>query len=1267
MVMTSQQIAAQVGAFQQQAMGQMQYAGMLSQYSGNGGHFDPGQMMGGAMNTGAAIGKPLMMGGMALAGMDPIGLGLRAGMGAARYGGFALGGVAGAATGGLAAVGLGAAQYAGTQMFRGAQQQQVLSGQLNSTFRFANQYGGRGFNSGEMRDIGQMMRQMSSQRGPGGEFATMDELGRLAANMGRMGMTQGVKNARDFQRQFQQMLKTVKEVATSLSTSLEEAQKTMSAMVGSGIFGAAAQKQAAGMMRQGVVAGGRTMTEMSQVMNIGSQLSRAVGGRGRAGANAAAEALTRVGAAVKAGVLSEEDIYNQTGQTGAAGMQAMAVGMVQRDLDFYKGTKGRYMLAGLAGKDGRLDKDAVARFMSGKLTTAQVQQMGQQNLARVGRANFIRYEGALRGEAAAAFGGMGGAMTMKGWLESRGLQMNQMNDRNMLLYQRQMGMDREEADNQLKMLQNMPRIQEQREQSMEEDSFMRKVEQSERYKGIQGVKRKLEDARKQINDKLQQAGADFYSEGTNMVEGFINRITGRYVATIDRDLTKTVHEVMKGGAAGRAEAATRLGITSAGNQGLGLVDTALASRGQAAIFGRAGGTEALAQHNVDFMFNNAAAYQKKGWNLMDDAAMRAEDDRTGAAWSKAGMRRGAVGLTLQARLNRMDAIISGGGQTDKEALAAGGALQMRMRQLAVHGDIGTGEAGVNKFERTLREWAKPGPDGKVDEAARAMWDRYRKADSAEQAKIRGSMFEGAGLTRPELVRPEDIGAFESGKFATVSDRHRAIGEYALKGIKEVGADTTALGAATKAVRGLGLFGQAVQGVAGAVGLAAGGTQLISNLFSEGPGRNVRATNEAYGRLVDSEEGRKMSEMVLSRDESTRDAAMQDIARQQEELRKGRPLEELTDAEMAQYQFNRSLMTTAGVNAAVQKAGGVGKVTEETWKELMKQHGAATKEELLARVGSIAGSVKEKQEEATMQYGERAGTISRERMKSYRDLGVVEGEELSKTFREGLSKVGKKVKVGEGKDAKEKSLGELAMESLVAADAARAGMTGARGGVEQTRRLEKLAMASQAEFERRYGEMDVESRKAFQKELRGAGRDALANQLDSDDAVRARMEKGFAKDYDAKTGKATGAYTKRSFYDTVGKELGLKPEDIVTKGNEDKDMENEVFRALTGGADIGGEDTAKLKKLVADLDKARKTRDTSAAQEATKGIQEMDVVRKAQQAKQEAAAEANDPSYRALLDVKNAVTSLGKTILVTRVANADEIAAAAKAAKEEPSR
>jgi hypothetical protein len=555
--MSSQEISAMTAAFNQQTAMQMQNSTMISQMAG--GHPSNSQaaerFTGGLMNKTAAIGAPVGMLGLGLAGLDPMSLGMRGaftgfGMGSAMTGGSVAGGVLGGAamSAGLAlpamAIGAGV-QYTGHHMMQGMQQQQMLNSTLRSTYNFANQQGGRGFTTTEMGDIGQQFRQMTQQRGPGGEFTTMDELGRLAANMGRMGMSQGVKSAKEFNEKFQQMMTSVKDIAQTFSTTLEEAQKTMASMKLSGVF--RGQAGFGKMMHGAAVGGNLALSEVSAMASLGSQMSRAIGGRGNAGAVAGVTAIGRVGAAVESGVLSEEDIYNSTGLTGAQGRQAFGASMLQGDAEFFKSSRGRRVIAALAQKNGRLDESGVEDFMEGRVGTDGTMQRAHGHLAKVGRANFIRNEGLLRGEAMRQFGGLGRVAVYRGWMKQRGFNLDDdSDDRAQLFLQRQTGMDDDQANNMMKLIKNLPQIRDQQGQSLLQDKLMRGNEIARRHTGIEGLKHKFEGFRNQIQGGIQQVGADIYSDVVQYAENIMDQAMGRAHDFVYKDLARDVRRSMSG-------------------------------------------------------------------------------------------------------------------------------------------------------------------------------------------------------------------------------------------------------------------------------------------------------------------------------------------------------------------------------------------------------------------------------------------------------------------------------------------------------------------------------------------------------------------------------------------------------------------------------------------------------------------------------------------------------------------------------------------------
>jgi hypothetical protein len=257
MPMSSSEIAQLNGAYAGMAMNQQAYAQQIGQggnvygagYQGQGGD----RAMSSVMNTGAAVGAPLAAGAMGLLGLDPMSIGLKAGMSAfgagAGFGGAAMA----AGTVALPAMALGGAmKYAGGQMMTGAQNQMGLNNNLRSGFNFRSSQGGQGFNRSEMTSIGEAVHEMSQQFGPSGEIASFRELSGLAGKMGAMGFAQGVKDVKDFTVRFKDMVKSLKTMATDLGTTLEGAMEFAQAAKSSGVFGMKQSQQFTSAARNSV-------------------------------------------------------------------------------------------------------------------------------------------------------------------------------------------------------------------------------------------------------------------------------------------------------------------------------------------------------------------------------------------------------------------------------------------------------------------------------------------------------------------------------------------------------------------------------------------------------------------------------------------------------------------------------------------------------------------------------------------------------------------------------------------------------------------------------------------------------------------------------------------------------------------------------------------------------------------------------------------------------------------------------------------------------
>lgn len=1232
---------------------QMHHSGMLSQAAGslNGGDVQgaAGSLMGRAMNVGGAIGTPLMQGGMMLAGIDPMTMALRAGW-AARGAGVAGMGAAGMAAGGAVALPMMAAQYAGTQVFRGAQQQQVLNQQLSSTYQFANQYGGRGFTSGEMGDIGQSMRVMSQQRGPGGEFVTMDEMGRLASNMGRMGMAQGVRGAKEFNDKFQEMMKTVKTIAEQMSTSLESAQQIMASMRGSGIFQKASQVRMSAAIREGAAAGGLATEELSQMANIGSHVSRAIGGRGKAGAFAGVEAITRVGAAQRSGVLSEEDVYNATGETGAAGRQAYAAMMVQGDAQFFKGGLGRRVLASIAGKGGQINEEDVEEYIHGRVGTGDTMRMAHRNLGKVGRADFIRNEGRLRGEALKAFGGMGRAVVAKQWLEGRGYDLDTVNtdDRAMLFFQRRFNMDADQAESLLKMTRSMGTIQAQRSAGSEQEQLLRGLEQQRKNQGLEGIKRKFEDTRKKLNDSLQQVGADFYREGQNTIEGFINKLTGQFVATVDRDLGQAAHTARQGSQVGQDVLARRFGINVGGR---GKDDVSFGT----GLFAGAGETGPRSDVRR-FLALNKKGFAEAGYNIGNVSSQAALDERL----------RGIAGIEE--------------GMTETDSVAMGIGAGLRTDVLRQSANLqGRGSDRLRNFGSVLKDLADSDRSG----AAAGLRERYDLAGDKERARIMASVMRGAGADEgmEQMAAPEERGMFGGTAFGTIADRHEAIGRYALTGRGSKGTEfrrsrVEMVGRATD------LFG--------GVGALLGAGKLVRSLASSAYGLSSPDpfVQEAMGRAFDSEEGRDLIEGVSSSDADVRNDSFAKAAARSQQLLQRKDMQggNLSRGDEGELRMNQSAMMTHDLLNLAREHGvsSVDELPDDVLEKAAKRYkDPATGKPLSAdqfRRQAVTGPQLKaiKQREARSVYFRGTRARAKDTVQALKRGGVLTAQGIDQHFDISLQDVGKTTSVTEGGMTRDVSQGQLALQSYVRAQEARSRMgigTGAESD-ERNMALEREAQEGMQATRKALAGMSVEDARAFAQATRGKEGTSDVRQLAlSIGATKERVLKGEKRGGQAGIIAAIGGMLGadidvKSLKGKSAEEMALALEDQLTGGlsaesfadqNKLRDIDSRIrletddkvkaklveeregiVRGGQGQLDDIRKSTGRVKDLLAQLKDSDPSNDEAARAaltEEAQGLSQAGISAK----KRDAAAEANDPQYVKMNEVaqntKDMVTAI----------------------------
>lgn len=931
MPLSSSEIAAMNGGFMQQSMMSQQYSSMIGQGGnvyGAGSGMSGDAFMGSAMNRGSAVGAPLMSGAMGLLGLDPMSLGLKAGMGAfgagAGFGGAAMAGAAVAAP--LMAAGAGI-HYAGSQMFTGAQQQQTMNNVLRQSFNFRNQSGGQGFDRSQMSSIGGMMREMGSQFGPGGEVASVSELTQIAGKMGQMGFAQGVRDVKEFGTRFKEMVKTLKEMAKDLGTTMEGAMEFAQSAKGSGVFGMNRIAGFTSAARGATVSGGLAMSEVTGAASIGSQIARSIGGLGRQGAMAGIRTIGQIGTAQQMGVINEEDIYNSTGLGGAEGRQAFAASQMQRAGSFLQSGKGRRMLASLADKNGSLDESRVDQLLSGGMGIAETMSADKQQLGKVGRANFIRNEGRLRGAAMERLGAFLPAMQLQQWASSKGIDINNMDDRSMLFAQRQLGMGRDEMDTAMKMANNMPQIIEQQRRSGQDDQYFQQLAQGRKQRGVEGIKGRFDQAREVVNSKLQKIGADIFNQGAEDIDAFFNKLTGSYVETFSKDADAAYRSL------GSTSASRAFGMGASGN-----VSSTFSSFGGKSGIGGGGASSMFSQMNRGVNVDAAGAVSGKGLStggLLTGAYAQQLGGFLGQGQSDISKLRDAGfdmrgvhdDASAQAKLlsirSMRDAAATGFNAEDVK-LGAGSGEWIRNAYLSKEMNGLSGEARMNALGSAINK--------NGDANMKAAWAAAKTPE--ERAALianleRGAGIKGAGSTAEQLNLP-GLKGIESGTYASEAERNRAyagalsVGTSASTGEQAIAAGLRATGAA---------LSNALLGPLGGLATSGLGSGFMGGLASRLSGREEK--QQAAGGFLGSAGGRDATLALLGNDSGT---AKDMVAKLQSEVLSD-PKAPVNDAKLAMID------AASYAEAARANGGPLSPADEKTWEQRTGKNAATAKKTL----------------------------------------------------------------------------------------------------------------------------------------------------------------------------------------------------------------------------------------------------------------------------------------------------------------------------------
>lgn len=393
-------------------------SGMFSPQYGSGNRFASAALSGlGGMATfaGGALGVGSMLGGMGIRGpmgafaglsrvaplVDPF-----SAFGAARSAGLGVAGGLGAA---MLPIGLGmAASSVVNHWVQGGQQQGAINQTLGQNYNMFNPNSrtGMGFSRDDGQQIGGMVRQLAAIP----EMMTsVQELTGIMGRLKNVGSMQGIKDAGEFQKRFKEAISTIKNVAETIGTTLDEASAFFQHSSGVGLHGRVAQLKNALNVQ---MTSGLTGMSTGQVMGMqqaGADMATQIGARRGSGTRAVTNLAQAIGSAQRNGSLSSELLQDVTGLEGPEAVQAASQQLAGGMLRLAQTAPGQLALAGMMKLDanGRamLDRDKLQQFERGELTMSDLKRHASR-LTRAEKISFKARQGDLAMELAGSAGGM---------------------------------------------------------------------------------------------------------------------------------------------------------------------------------------------------------------------------------------------------------------------------------------------------------------------------------------------------------------------------------------------------------------------------------------------------------------------------------------------------------------------------------------------------------------------------------------------------------------------------------------------------------------------------------------------------------------------------------------------------------------------------------------------------------------------------------------------------------------------------------------------
>lgn len=216
------------------------------------------------------------------------------------------------------------------------------------------------------------------------EALSADEGVELMAYATESGFLNTDQDIDDYTRKYKSLLKSVKKVMQTFHTSVKESVAVMAELRNAGVL------DVSQIGTEAIITESRaTLAGMSPGQMLGIRTSGARTGIGtRYGAELTGEVATMgttlARRLMKTGALPEELVYNLTGESGAQGAAAMARGLTAGAAGFSASDLGLQLGAAALTSTGESDQDFINKFLTGKISPAEVALRAGRRFAELG-------------------------------------------------------------------------------------------------------------------------------------------------------------------------------------------------------------------------------------------------------------------------------------------------------------------------------------------------------------------------------------------------------------------------------------------------------------------------------------------------------------------------------------------------------------------------------------------------------------------------------------------------------------------------------------------------------------------------------------------------------------------------------------------------------------------------------------------------------------------------------------------------------------------